>query len=310
MKNRMQSLVRQYLAYRRKLGFRLRQAGGSLAHFSRFADRTAPGQPLTVALALRWTHTLDDIHPSTRTAYLRAIRCFARFCVAIDPRTELLPTRLIGPNYIRRAPHIYSADQVRLLMRRAVRLTPTIHSPLRPQTFETMIGLVATTGIRLGEMLRLRSDDFDAAAGTLRVPQAKFSPERVLPLHPSTVCALVRYEAQRRRRCPCSERFFAGPCGRPVPVRTADKQFRELAHGIVANGARPVVRWTDFRHSFATHWVATWSRTRAPVGHHLLLLRRYLGHRSFECTWWYVSADPGALKAASQRFFRHHHTPP
>lgn len=309
MKNRMQSHVRQYLAYRRQLGFVLHSAGQRLLHFARFADRTASDEPLTVALALRWIDSLQGLQPSSQVGYLVSIRSFARFCVTIDPRTEVPPKRLIRSAYVRRAPHIYSTEQVRLLMRRARRFVPSRRDLLRPYTFETLIGLLASTGLRIGEALRLRIPDFDPHAGTLRVSRFKFSPERLLPLHPSTVRALMRYQEERQRLCPFGEHFFVSRFGYPVSMSTADKLFRTLAHDIHGNGIRPNPRWHDFRHSFATHWIATWSRMQAPISHHLLLLSRYLGHQCFANTWWYVSADRSALEDASKRFLHHYNDP-
>ena len=189
--------------------------------------------------------------------HLVSVRSFACFCVTIDPRSEVPPKRLIRSAYVRRAPHIYSTEQVRLLMRRARRLVPSCRDLLRPYTLETLIGLLASTGLRIGEALRLRIPDFDPQAGTLPVSRFKFSPERLRPLHPSTVRALMRYQEERQRLCPFGEHFFVGRFGCPVSMSTADKLFRKLAHAIHANGIRPNPRWHDFRHSFATHWIAT-----------------------------------------------------
>lgn len=306
MTKRMQSLVGQYLAYRRSLGFSLHAHGQLLVRFARFADRSAPGQPITAELALRWIGTFRDTAPSYRTLCLKAVRTFAHYCVTIDPRTELMAEHQFGPPYRRRAPHIFSAEEVHLLMDRARRL-PARGFSLRPLVFETLVGLLACTGLRIGEALRLQICDFDGRAGILRVPRSKYGAERFLPLHPSSVRALARYREQRLCLCPFGEHLFVGPSGRPLVRDTAHRVFSQLARGLLPNGDHPHPRWHDLRHGFATHWVATWSRRHAPVAHHLLLLSRYLGHRCFGNTWWYVSADRSALENASQRFFRHHH---
>lgn len=303
MTRQMRVLARRYLAYRRRLGFALSADEHNLLRFARFADRTAPGEPVTTALALRWVDSNPATQPSYRSACLKTVRSFARFCVPLDPRTQLPPTYLVSGAYVRKAPHLYSREQIRLLMLRAQRLS-TAQSPLRPATYETLIGLMACTGLRLGEALQLRLCDFDPEAGTLLIRRAKFSPERLLPIHPSVVKALVRYKRLRLRLRPFGEPFFPGRSLRPLTMSSADGTFRILADGLPSNGARPNLRWHDFRHSFATRLIARWSRQRLPVHHRLLLLSRYLGHRYFGYTWWYVSADPSMLASASKRFGR------
>jgi len=192
----MPRLVRRYLAHRRSLGYALVGAE-CLLDFGRFAEGISPGKPITTALALAWATSA----PSSRERQVRRlvlVRGFAKYCAVLDPRTEIPLGRLLGPYYIRRRTHIFTPQQVRLIMRRARELTRKL-SPLHPLTYETLIGLLACTGMRSGEALRLRLADFDAAAGLLRIAPTKFSPQRVIPLHASVVTALDRYRRLRRR---------------------------------------------------------------------------------------------------------------
>jgi len=223
----IKTLVRRYLAHRRGFGYSLETQGGDLAAFARYADRIAPGQPLTVSLALRWARR-GTVMPVTVANRLSTIRGLARFCSAFDPRTQVPPKRLTRCPVRRRAPHIFTAAQMKLILGRIRRLSPWRTSPLRSLTYRTLIGLIACTGLRPGEALRLRDGDFDAIAGTLRVPAVKFSPGRVLPLHPSTVRALKRYQNQRRMHFPITTRFFVGPFGAPIETKGADRTFRYL----------------------------------------------------------------------------------
>lgn len=300
---RILTLARRYLAHRRKLGFSLRIEGMQVLQFARFADRVAAGQPITTALALRWA-TLPRTANSQlyHAKRLESLRGFARFCAIFDPRVEVPATHLIGPAHRRLPPHIYSAAQIRLVLRRAAALPHLPGDPLRSITFVTLIGLIACTGLRMGEALRLTETDFDLEAGTLCVPRAKFSPQRVLPLHPSTVRALRRYQSARRCHPLFTDHFFVGRMGRPLNQQTVYYTFRGLTRDFVTNGARLHPRFHDFRHTLATKLIAQWSQEQAPVAHHLLLLCRYLGHRTFRDTFWYVSADPAALASVAERF--------
>lgn len=298
----MVSLAKRYLAHRRRLGYQLRTEGAQIEDFARYADRIAPRQPLTKTLALQWA-TLPQT-PARGFYHAKRVEClrgFARFCSVFDSRTEIPATRLIGPAHRRRAPHIYTDEQVRVLLQRAAAL-PVVYrtDPLRSLTYGALFGLIACTGMRICEALRLNVSDFNAVAGTLRVPRAKFSPERVIPLHPSTVATLRRYISERARIPTVADSMFLGRGGRALRKRTVHATFRTLTGDFVSNGVRSRPRIHDFRHTLATRLIASWSRQRAPIGHHLLLLSRYLGHRSFSDTFWYVSSDPVALGRVSR----------
>lgn len=303
----LEPLVGRYLSLRRKLGYDLRTDEGMLRSFARFADRDSPGQPITTGLALRWITQGKVTNPGRHWCPLRH---FALFCAAIDPRTQIPPKGFFDVRCRRRKPHIYTTRQVRQIMRLARRL-PSKGSPLRPHLYATLIGLLASTGLRLGEALRLQLADFDPQARTLRVPAYKFSGERVLPLHPSTVRALRRYLHLRQRWGSGGSHFFVDGDGCSVQPIQLRKTFQDLTRSLVPNGARARPRWHDFRHSFTSRVIAYWNKRDEPVAHHLLLLARYLGHKSFQETWWYVSPARADLEAAAARFkaYQHHSDP-
>ena len=230
----MAKLARRYLAHRRGFGYRLQGAGYDLLAFARFLDRAAPGQPLSTKLALQWLKT-KQCQPVTIAVRLSTIRGFARFCATLDPRTQIPSTHLFPRRDGRRAPHIFTDAQLQLLLRRTQGLRPW-RNELRPLVYRTLIALLACSGIRPSEAIRLRAEDFNATTGTLRVPAVKRSPERTLPLHPSTVRALQRYQSVRRSHYPLASHFFVGPFGRPLQMCAADWTFRQP-------GARDSQQW-------------------------------------------------------------------
>ena len=192
-----------------------------------------------------------------------------------------------------------------MILRRTRSLT-THYGPLHPLTYETFIGLMACTGIRSGEARQLKLADFNPRTGQLRIAPFKASPERTIPLHATAVRALTHYAALRRRCFPFTDSFFVGVTGRPLGTGPTESVFNRLVTGIASKGDFPRPRMTDFRHTFASHWIAEWSVEAKPVSHHLLLLARYLGHKNFASTWWYVTSDPRSLRAAADTFRRFH----
>jgi integrase len=306
----MHQLVARYLAHRRQLGYELVSTGILLRSFARFADRAAPGQPLTTDLGYRWALAPTPLTARYRQSRLCALRGLARYAVAFDPRTEAMPKAQFGASARHRpTPHIYTAAQVRWLMQRARQFKASYWSLVRPQTIRTVIGLLWCTGLRIGEAVALRDDDFNPRAATLRIAPRKFSPERIIPVHPSVVCALERYQRQRRRCYPRSEHLFVSGSGKGgMSLRaTIEYYFRLLAASIVPTGTMKTVRLHDFRHTFATNWIAQWSRQSAPLPHHLVLLTRYLGHHKFSDTYWYVQPDRAALQHAATTFHDYRH---
>jgi len=190
-----------FLAERRRLGFQARTTGYALLSFARFMDRHHPKAPLTIERMADWARRDKQQRrtPETWARRLKQLRPFARWLRQFESRTEVPDESVFGPVPGRVAPHIYREDEIVELLAAARQLTP--RGGLRPATYETLFGLIASAGLRVSEALALRDRDVDLAAGMLTVRQTKFAKSRQLPLHPSTVDALTRYRRLRRRHC-------------------------------------------------------------------------------------------------------------
>src|SRR5207245_11533611 len=129
---------------------------------------------------------------------LSVVRGFTRYLQVHDPRTEVPSTDLLPARFRRRVPHLYSDAEIRALMGAA----RTFSSPLRAATYETLIGLLAVTGLRIGEAVGLDRDDVDTGGALLVVRHGKNDRSRQLPLHPTTAHALGAYAQRRRELCP------------------------------------------------------------------------------------------------------------
>jgi integrase len=202
----MRTLAEQYLKHRRSLGFQLKIEGRQLLTFAQWADRSGHRGPLTVELAVRWATLPTSGSRLYHAKRLEVVRCFARYRVAFDCRTEIPPKGLLGRAHCRSTPHIYTPQQIRQLIDTAMRLKPT--HPLRPLTYATLLGLLACTGLRISEALRLRSEDVDLSRGVLRISQTKFRKSRFVPLHPSATEAMRSYAQTRARHWPARENLI------------------------------------------------------------------------------------------------------
>jgi integrase/recombinase XerD len=175
---------------------------------------------------------------------------------------------------------------------------------LRSATYQTLIGLLAATGLRVGEALRLQRDQVDWSEGVLTVHATKFGKSREVPLSPGTMQALAGYARTRDQQLPRpgTTAFFVSTAGTPVAYSHFGAAFRRIitASGVGAGSpVRPRVH--DMRHSFAVHTLAGWYRAGEDAGALLPRLSTYLGHRGPVYTYWYLSAAPELLALAAAR---------
>jgi integrase/recombinase XerD len=293
-----------YLRLRRSLGYKLQRAGQLLADFVAYAE-AAGADHVRVDLAVSWTLLASNPDTRWRAQRLGILRRFARYLHAIDPAHEVPPTGLISPGRGRSAPFLYSKDQVVALMAAARGL----RSPLQAATVETTVGLLAVSGLRVGEVIRLNNGDIDFEQGLLVVRNSKSGKSRTVPLHPSTLKALRSYTAVRDRFFPKprSDSFFVSTVGKRVRSGNLRDAFTTVAAlaGLPARIAGHGPRLADLRHSFAVQTLLDWHQADLDVSAGLPILSTYLGHVSPASTYWYLSASPQLLAAAAARLERH-----
>ena len=302
----MQALVDTYLAARRSVGFDLRIAGRQLRAFARFADQTGHRGPLTVDVAVRWAQSARRGARLTWARRLQTLRPFMKYRAQFDPETQIAPSGLFGPVHRRLVPHIYTEEEVSALVDAAAQLRPVTGLRLRARTYATLFGLLASTGLRISEALALTPTDVDLPAASLTVRETKFRKSRLVPLHPTTVAALQRYVAARRRRVSDRriETFLVSEQGTPLGDRMVHHTFAKLRArlGWIGRGDYALPRVHDLRHTFLCRALVRSYQQQQGVDHVIDLLSTYVGHASVGDTYWYVTAIPDLLALAGQRF--------
>jgi len=301
----LEQAAQDYLRIRRALGFKLVSEGRLLRSFVTYMN-TLDAVTVTVEYAVRWATLPECATARQRAKRLRAVRGFAKYLKTIDPATELLATDLLpSGGRSRPTPYIYNDEDIVALMTAAGRL----HTRLGSATMRTLIGLLAATGMRLGEALRLDRKDADLEHGRLIVLNSKFGKSRQLPLHPTTVAALREYLAIRDqlKPAPATPALLIGTRGERVTHEYAQWAFRLLRNrvGLSARpGCRPP-RLHDMRHSFAVHTMLDSYRSSGDPTARLAALSTYLGHRDPAASYWYLSAAPELLGLAANRLEQH-----
>jgi integrase len=188
-------------------------------------------------------------------------------------------------------------------------VTATLRGSHRKATYRTLIGLLAATGMRVGEAIGLDRDDFDAICSVLTIRNGKFGKSRELPLHPSTIAALGDYlhRADRPRQSPNVPALFLSPAGTRLLYTNVQNTFQRLVRhaGIMPRSAACRPRLHDLRHGFAVNTLLDAYRDGDDPGARLAILSTYLGHINPVHTYWYLSASPELLKLAGDRLERH-----
>jgi len=291
----------EYLRLRRALGHELADAARLLPRFVAYLDESG-AQTITVDLALDWVQR-PDANPVSSVWFRRMVvaRGFARHMSGIDAATQIPPLGLVTFQQHWRPPFIYSEQDIEALLAVVPRLTRT---PFRHATLQTLIGILAATGMRVGEAVRLQRCDVDLTHAVLTIRASKFNKSRELPLHPSTVDALAAFVDIRDRQVPRpgSPTFFVSRVGTAMICSDFGATFRRLLASTGVGAESPVrPRVHDIRHSFAVHTLLRWHHDGEDVNALLPRLSTYLGHLTPAYTYWYLSAAPELLALAAAR---------
>ena len=299
----------EYLEVRRRFGFRLDFAERVMRRFTAFADACG-ADFITVQLLLDWKAHYGSADNNTWSARLGMVRGFATWLQASDPRNEVPPKGLFCRKLRRSRPYIYSEADIACIVETAFRL-PSGYG-LRGWTYSTLFGLIAVTGLRINEALRLNNKDVDLNEDVLTVRQSKNGRSRFLPILPCTAARLRNYQAERDRlQSPAAAAsggpFFVAERGLRPTDCAARYNFAQVCQFIGLRGRQSYFkhgrgpRIHDLRHTFAVHTMLDWYRRGLNPDREMHRLSTYLGHRNPEVTYWYIEAVPELLQMASQR---------
>lgn len=301
----LRASAEEYLTLRRAMGYQVKRHDGLIGQFVDYLEQQHRSK-ISVEDALAWACLPGGTRSRWHAARLAAIRGFAAYVHADSVQdAELIPTGLL-PNRIEHAvPYLYAPAQITELINRS-------HTLLRPVvrglTLATVIGLMAATGVRIGEALALDTTSLDAAGGTITVT-GKYGRKRRLPVHCSTVAALTGYlRTSRALVGPAQDRslFLTVNATRPH-AGNVEGAFRALTRAcrLPAGTGNSQPRLHDLRHSFAVNTLIDAHRAGVDVDARIAALATYLGHVSPASTYWYLTASPQLLDLVNDRVQAH-----
>ena len=297
----LEQAMTDYLDLRHSLGHPLVDVGWLLPSFVAYLDERGLAT-VTVRAALEWAQTSPTgLTVSGASRRMTAARGFARYLAGIDDTTEVPPTGLVPNRQRRRRPFIYTPADTEAVMAQA---RTTIASSLRAATYDTLIGLLAATGLRIGEAIKLDRSDIDWDQAVLLIRESKFGKSRLVPLHPSSTQALTEFAGLRDKLQPHTntDSFFVSLTANRLSYAVVQQTFRRLVDGAgVGADAPSPPRLHDLRHTFAVTTLLRWYRSDEDVQSRIPSLSTYLGHREPASTYWYLSAAPELLALAAAR---------
>ena len=304
----LQVKLEEYLSLRIALGIPLREREPLLRDFVSFlANELARGRSYAQA-AIDWICLHSSVHSiATQHFRMSLARCFLRHLKASLPEVEIPDMKLLARRR-RPNPYIFSTAELKRLMKKAGSERQPDNAIL-PFTLQTIIGLMACSGLRVGEALRLKVTDIsvDHDPPRLLIRSSKFKKSRWVPLHYTAYNRLVDYVEWRARMkgIELCDALFVNNKGKPLSYLRLRQRFEDLLlrnNMMPMSGLRPRPTLHSLRHTFAVRRLRLWCAWRMDTSKLLPILSVYLGHKSLESSYWYLTATPELLKAASDRF--------
>jgi integrase len=283
--------VETYLAVRRAAGFSLKSEGTLLQSFGAFSDALGKHH-ICSETAIKWAGSAPSLNQRARR--LGEVIRFARYIRAEDPRHELPPTVFGSENRPRPVPYIFSQEDIRRLVQAASELGR--RDPFRGFTYGTFFALLACTGLRVSEAIRLCYEDVTCDGLVIR--SSKFRKSRLVPLHETAQAGLERYLQRRRSYAPFDDHVFVSLRKRPLLLTDAETAFRAATEkiGLPRGPGLPRLTIHSLRHTFAVRALETCPDGRDRITKHMLALSTYLGHVNVANTYWYLEATPYLMR--------------
>lgn len=287
----LREAANRHIELYQNMGFKYRVQGYALRGFAEFAEQRSEDFVRTDSV-LEWAGSA----PSVRQRYnrLQIIHRLACALNAEDQRHEVPPTGAFGGAPRRpRSCHIFTEDEIDRLLRAAAELAP--RDSIRPITYTALLSLLACTGLRISEGLKLELSDFTEDGLVIRA--SKFQKSRLVPLHQTARCALQQYLATRRRFAPTAATIFVSRTGGKLPYPTVISTFLLLVRtaGLRGRPGQTGCRLHDLRHTFAVRSLEQCPSDRRAVAQHMAALSTYLGHAHVSDTYWYLQTTPKLL---------------
>ncbi len=299
--------INDYIQLKQAHGLKFQTGATTLRKFSRFCSQNKYKR-VTVKMMLEWIQTYPESSRENLARKLMTLRGFASYWKSFDDKTEIPPKELTRYQSNRGNPHIYSSSEIEKILKATKKLGAERgqSNPIRPHTFTTMFGLIAATGMRRNEVIKLKRKDVDLVNGTLLIEMTKFRKSRLIPIHPTVLKKLKSYARLRDQviKDPRCDNFFIMNRGQAVD---GDSIYYAFVHACKIAGVRHDVvgagfpRIHDLRHTFVVRVILGWLQSSQDVHTLMPALSTYIGHAEPADTYWYLTGVPELMRFGLHR---------
>lgn len=288
-------IAESYLAVRRACGFKLKSEGSLLRSYAIFSDARGKHHVCS-EIAIEWAGQAQSVHQRARR--LGQVIRFARYARAEDQSHDLPPAVFGSEKRSRPIPYIFTQDNIRRLVQAA---SQSGRPTLRRETYSTLFALLACTGLRVSEAIRLRFDDITPDGLIIRC--SEFRKSRLVPLHETAQAGLGRYLEKRCSHAPSDDHIFVSLRRKPLLPGDVGTAFRTAADkiGLLRDPGLPRPTPHSLRHTFAVRALESCPDGRDRITEHMLALSAYLGHSRVSDTYWYLEATPDLMRDIAER---------
>ena len=294
MHSSLSGLMKNFIHEKQACGYRYQRESHELFRLDRFLCEIGLQSPaLPRDVVDKWTEKKIYEKPINQRLRIIRTRQFALYLRRQGVDAYVPDTTNLSVKRIDFAPFIFSHQQIRSILQTVDDTQPNSHSPMRHLVMPEVFRLLYCCGMRVSEVINLKSSDVDLSDGILTVRASKFNKDRLVPVAPSMADRLSKY-ASALGKGHSATIFFPTRNGSPYSKGTIYALFRQLLWkcGIPHEGRSKGPRLHDLRHSFAVHKLESWYRQGADLNVKLPLLAAYMGHKNLVSTQWYLHLTP------------------
>jgi len=300
--------IQNFINLRRLSGTDYQSQAQLLGYFDRFLVEQQMSEPrITREITERYLESLSHLAPRTRYNRFCVLRQLCEYLARTDPEGYVPEPLKVIPSQGAHQPYIYQNSELLALLAAASKLPP--ENSLRPYTYRTLLGVLYSTGIRIGEALALNLEHFHSEEQLLYIAEGKFRKARWVPLSASTCRVLEQYVRKRLQMRPRSldSPLLLNQRSRRLQRCTVNQSFRHLLrHCGIHHSKHTGPRIHDLRHTFAVHRLLAWYRDGQDVNARLPWLATYMGHVDVHSTQVYLQATPELIEQVDRRFHNHY----
>ena len=290
---RFEEITASYIAEKRAVGYKMEKGERIMRRIALLHDELGCAEEeLPKELVEAWTAKRPGETESNRLGRASDIRGLAQYMARMGYSAYIAPGKQGYRDRGDYDPHIFTDAELAALFGAADALAEDGQACQRAQ-MATILVLLYSTGMRVGEACALKKGDVDLETGVLTVRHAKNDKDRLVPLHPSVAERLLAFAnaaAIAHPQYAGHELFWSLPAGRPMPPRSVYGFFRKALWGAgISHGGRGKgPRVHDLRFTYACHRLRAWVREGADVNAMLPVMAAYMGHADTRCTEYYL----------------------